>query len=209
MPCALCQCWNIASILSVSSLDTSTRSQEYGSLHDVGKPKVSPKMTGGLYHLRKESNEKEMQKWLCMLLLQAELEHNNHVGGWGKERQEGYMAVCVWERSWKQFGKHCLWLSAHNWPWWSERSFEILPPQGYLFAHVNLAFCSWEGEPFSETVCINMPYFAKSWQKAVKADCYCGYLTGSNLLASFIWLHLICVPLLSLCSLSALSRICP
>lgn len=51
-------------------------------------------MITGLYLLRKESNEKEVQKCLFMLLLQGELEPNNPnnpMSGWGKGRSENYM----------------------------------------------------------------------------------------------------------------------
>lgn len=41
----------------------------------------------GFYLLKKEGNEKERgANMIFMLLLQAELEHNNHMSGWGKRR---------------------------------------------------------------------------------------------------------------------------
>lgn len=57
------------------------RSLQCGVLRDVGKPKVFPKLIEDLYLLRKESNEKAAQNRLFMLVLQAELEHNNRMGG--------------------------------------------------------------------------------------------------------------------------------
>lgn len=195
---------------SQSSLVTSTRSMHYCSQHNVDEPKEFPKVLRFLppeagEHLKKSAKTIEYgtsvgrvgteysDEWL------REAETREVHGGvyLGKELQNSLENIA--------FRYQCT--TDHD---SVGEVLRVCLPKAKLM----LSFCMCELSllwlrsrtfHFSERVCVNMPYFKKSWH----ADCYYGYLTGSNLLASFICLNLICVPLSLLCGYSAFSRICP